>query len=182
MPKKKYEHLIWVDLEMTGLNPRVHKILEISTIITDKYLKILDIGPNIIIFQKQKELKKMSSSVLGIHTRSKLINNIQNSHDDEASAEKKTLVFLKKWIPKNCSPMCGNTISTDRNFLIKYMPKLEKYFHYRNIDVSSIHELAKRWFSNTMQHVRKKKEHRSQQDLIESIEELKFYKKTIFSL
>ncbi|VFP86261.1 Oligoribonuclease [Buchnera aphidicola (Cinara pseudotaxifoliae)] len=178
--EKKNEKLIWIDLEMTGLNPKIHKIIEISTIITDKYLNILEIGPNIVIFQKQKTLKKMHNEIFNIHQNNELIKNIEVSQENEASAEKKTLLFLKKWIKKKISPMCGNTISTDRAFLLHHMPKLESYFHYRNLDVSSINELAQRWKPKILKKIKKKNTHRAQEDLIESIIELKVYKKNLF--
>ncbi|VFP83857.1 oligoribonuclease [Buchnera aphidicola] len=178
--KKKNERLIWIDLEMTGLNPRIHKIIEISTIITDKYLNIIEIGPNIIIFQNQYDLKKMSHETFNIHQNNGLIKNVKISQENENSAEEKTLLFLKTQIKKKISPMCGNSISTDRNFLSNYMPKLESYFHYRNLDVSSINELVKRWMPNISNKIKKKNEHRAQKDLIESIQELMIYRKKIF--
>ncbi|VFP85125.1 Oligoribonuclease [Buchnera aphidicola (Cinara splendens)] len=178
--RKKNEKLIWIDLEMTGLNPKIHKIIEISTIITDKHLNILEIGPNIVIFQKEKFLKKMNDKIFRIHQNNELIKNINISKENEKSAEKKTLLFLKKWIKKKISPMCGSTISTDRTFLLNHMPKLESYFHYRNLDVSSINELAQRWKPNILKKIKKKKIHRAQEDLIESIIELKIYKKYLF--
>lgn len=178
MHEKK--NLIWIDLEMTGLNPKIDKIIEISTIVTDKYLNILAIGPNIVIFQKKKRIKKMNPKILNIHKLNGLIKQIKKSKDNEKSAEKKTMFFLKKWTTKNTSPMCGNTISTDRNFLFYHMPKLESYFHYRNIDVSSIKELVTCWMPKILLKIKKKKQHRSTNDLLESIQELKFYKKKIF--
>ncbi|ABJ90824.1 oligoribonuclease [Buchnera aphidicola] len=179
---QKNENLIWVDLETTGLNPKIHKIIEISTIITDKNLNILEIGPNIIIFQKKEFLRKICHNFFQIHKKNGLMKEIKNSKEDEKSAEKKTLKFLKKWIPKNISPICGNTISLDRNFLLYHMPKLKSYFYYRNIDVSSINELIKRWKPKILNKIKKKKNHRTKSDLIESIQELKFYKENIFIL
>ncbi|VFP81278.1 Oligoribonuclease [Buchnera aphidicola (Cinara kochiana kochiana)] len=180
--KKKNERLIWIDLEMTGLNPKIHKIIEISTIITDKYLNIIKIGPNIVIFQNQKTLKIMNHKIYNIHKKNGLIKNVKISQENEHSAEEKTLLFLKKQINEKISPMCGNTISTDRSFLLHYMPKLESYFHYRNLDVSSINELVKRWTPNILNKIKKKNEHRAQTDLIESIQELIIYKKKIFCI
>ncbi|HET9678673.1 MAG TPA: oligoribonuclease [Buchnera sp. (in: enterobacteria)] len=173
------KNLIWIDLEMTGLNPEKNKILEIATIITNCKLKIIDEGPLIPIFQKQKEIKKMKKPILQMHKKNGLIKRVKNSSFNENQAENLTIKFLKKWVPKNMSPMCGNTIAQDRRFLFKYMPKLEQYFHYRYIDVSTIKELMLRWKSKKIK-TKKKKTHSALIDIYESIEELKFYRKHFF--
>ncbi|AAO27222.1 oligoribonuclease [Buchnera aphidicola str. Bp (Baizongia pistaciae)] len=150
------KNLIWIDLEMTGLNPNIHKIIEIATLITDKNLKILSYGPVIAIYQNNHQLSFMDPWNNKMHTKNGLITRIKNSLYTEHLAEIKTITFLKKWVPKNTSPMCGNSISTDRQFLFKYMPTLEKYFHYRQIDVSTIKELALRWKPKIYNKLKKK--------------------------
>lgn len=177
---KNKNNLIWLDLEMTGLNPEIHHIIEISTIITNKNLDILSEGPNIIIFQPPENIKKIPKKFLKIHIKNGLLKKVKKSKKNEKIAEKMTINFLKKWVPKNTSPICGNTISHDRRFLLKYMPNLEKYFHYRNIDVSSIKEVIKRWKPSILKEHTKKKKHRTILDIQESIKELKFYKKFFF--
>ncbi|XBC40233.1 MAG: oligoribonuclease [Buchnera aphidicola (Nurudea ibofushi)] len=168
-------NLIWIDLEMTGLNPKAHKIIEIATLITNINLKIISIGPIIAINQKDSQLKLMNKWNTTTHTKNGLIERIKNSLYNEALAESETISFLKKWVPKNTSPMCGNTISTDRQFLFKYMPELEKYFHYRQIDVSTIKELVMRWNVKIFKNFKKK--HTALNDLYESVNELKHYRK-----
>ncbi|XBC38169.1 MAG: oligoribonuclease [Buchnera aphidicola (Floraphis choui)] len=170
-------NLIWIDLEMTGLNPNKHKIIEIATLITDINLKILSIGPIIAINQKYTQLKLMNQWNHNTHSKNGLINRIKNSSYNEKLAEIKTISFLKKWVPKNISPMCGNSISKDRQFLFKYMPNLEKYFHYRQIDVSTIKELIIRWNFKLYKNLKKSNNHQALNDLYESIRELKYYKK-----
>ncbi|XBC39725.1 MAG: oligoribonuclease [Buchnera aphidicola (Chaetogeoica yunlongensis)] len=177
-----FKNLIWIDLEMTGLNPKIHKIIEIATLVTDKNLNILAQGPIIVIHQNQCELNLMNQWNITTHTKNGLINKIKHSLYDEHLAEKKIITFLKKWIPKNKSPMCGNSISTDRLFLKEYMPTLEKYFHYRQIDVSSIKELILRWKPKLYKKFTKKYSHQALLDLQESIQELIFYKKHFFQL
>ncbi|WDI78514.1 oligoribonuclease [Candidatus Purcelliella pentastirinorum] len=176
------KNLIWIDLEMTGLNPKIDRILEIATIITDSNLKILAEGPNIIIKQKKKIIDSMNNWNKKTHKKNQLIKMVQNSNYNEKYAEKKTIKFLSKWIQKNISPICGNSIGNDRRFLYKYMPKLESYFHYRYLDVSSIRELAKRWKPEITKYIKYKNKHRAKKDLKNSIKELKFYKNTFFTL
>ncbi|XBC40741.1 MAG: oligoribonuclease [Buchnera aphidicola (Nurudea yanoniella)] len=180
--KIKKNNLIWIDLEMTGLNPKIHKIIEISTLITNEELKILSIGPTIAIFQNHDHLKLMNNWNQKIHYNNGLVNRIHKSSYNEKLAEMKTISFLKKWVPKNTSPMCGNTISKDRQFLFKYMPTLEKYFHYRQIDVSTIKELAIRWNPKLYKKLKKKNNHQALKDLYESINELKYYRKNWFNI
>jgi oligoribonuclease len=173
----KKNNLIWIDLEMTGLNPSKNKIIEIATIITDKNLKILSIGPVIAIYQSEKTLKYMDKWNTATHTKSGLIKRVQKSQYDEQYAESKTINFLKKWTVCNTSPMCGNSIHQDRRFLCEYMPQLEKYFYYRHIDVSTVKELMLFWKPNILKKYIKKNNHSASQDIKNSIKELLYYRK-----
>ena len=138
-------HLIWIDLEMTGLDPDNDLIIEIATIVTDKDLNILAQGPVLAVHQSDAALAAMDDWNQHHHGQSGLIERVKASTIDDAEAERQTLEFLKQWVPENTSPICGNSIGQDRRFLYRYMPKLEAYFHYRNIDVSTLKELAARW-------------------------------------
>ncbi|XRX42637.1 MAG: oligoribonuclease [Buchnera aphidicola (Eriosoma harunire)] len=173
-------NLIWIDLEMTGLNPKHDLIIEIATLITNSELKILSIGPIIPIFQSQSRLNIMNNDICLIHKKNGLLDRVKNSMFNEKLAESTTIKFLEKWVPKNCSPICGNTIAQDRRFLRKYMPQLESYFHYRYIDVSTIKELVSRWKPNIYKKFYKKTTHSALNDIYESIIELQFYKKHFF--
>jgi oligoribonuclease len=173
-------NLIWIDLEMTGLNPKIHRILEIATLITDSHLKVISAGPVIPIYQKNETLFIMDQWNSTIHKKNGLIQRVQNSLHNEKKAEIDTIKFLKKWVPMSTSPMCGNSIAQDRKFLFKYMPKLENYFHYRSLDVSTIKELAKRWNVKIYNQIKKKYNHKALEDLLESIRELKFYRENFF--
>ncbi|WP_130624190.1 oligoribonuclease [endosymbiont of Euscepes postfasciatus] len=174
---KNNNNLIWIDLEMTGLNPNTCKIIEIATIITDYNLNILAKGPEYTIYQSSKYLSLMDKWNINTHTNSGLIHKVKNSLINEEEAEEKTLEFLSKWVDFKKSPMCGNNVSHDRKFLIKYMPKLENYFHYHHVDVNSIKELVKRWKPEILNNFKKKNKHRALIDIYESIEELIFYRK-----
>lgn len=165
---------------MTGLNPKIDRILEISTIVTDKDLNILAQGPNVFLYQQKHILKNMNCKNYSIHKNNGLLRQVKASQNNEKDAEKKILKFLKKWVPIHSSPMCGNTISHDRSFLKKFMPKLEEYFHYRNIDVSTIKELVLRWHPSIFKKICKKNIHRTLPDIYESIQELLFYKQHFF--
>ncbi|CAL4044010.1 Oligoribonuclease [Buchnera aphidicola (Anoecia corni)] len=175
----KSNNLVWIDLEMTGLNPNFHKIIEIAIIITDIHLNILSIGPCIAINQSKKNINLMNSWNRITHKKTGLLTRVQTSSYNEKKAEKEIILFLKKWIPRNSSPLCGNSINKDRQFLLKYMKRLELYFHYRSIDVSTIKELIKRW-NPYLKLFKKKSIHNAKNDLLESIKELKFYKKNFF--
>ncbi|CAL4325931.1 Oligoribonuclease [Buchnera aphidicola (Protaphis terricola)] len=175
------KNLIWLDLEMTGLNSKIHRIIEISTLITDIQLNIISIGPTIAIHQKKKDILLMDKWNKLTHTKSGLIKRVKKSIYNELQAESKTIIFLKKWVPIKSSPICGNSIYQDRKFLNKYMPKLDNYFHYRCIDVSTIKELISRWNPN-IKKFKKKKNHTTLEDIYESIMELKFYKKNFFNI
>ena len=173
------DNLIWIDLEMTGLNPEKEKIIEIATLVTDSDLNILAEGPNLIISQPKEILDAMDEWNTNTHGLSGLTEEVSNSNITEQMAEIETLDFVSKYVGENTSPMCGNTVSHDRRFLSKYMPRLESYFNYRHIDVSSFKEVAVRWM-NEAQVYEKKGSHRALGDIKESVEELKFYKKLFF--
>ncbi|HEY8160475.1 MAG TPA: oligoribonuclease [Methylobacter sp.] len=169
-------HLIWIDLEMTGLDPDNDLIIEIATIVTDKNLNILAQGPVLAVHQSDAALAAMDDWNQYHHGQSGLIKRVKASTINDAEAERQTLAFLKQWLPENTSPMCGNSIGQDRRFLYRYMPKLEAYFHYRNIDVSTVKELAARWAPHIKDGFKKQSSHQALDDIIESIEELRYYR------
>lgn len=169
-------HLIWVDLEMTGLDPDNDLIIEIATIVTDKNLNILAQGPVLAVHQSDAALAAMDDWNQHHHGQSGLIKRVKASTINDAEAEQQTLAFLKKWVPERTSPMCGNSIGQDRRFLYRYMPTLEAYFHYRNIDVSTLKELAARWAPHVKDGFQKKSSHQALDDIVESIEELRYYR------
>ncbi|MFC0119289.1 oligoribonuclease [Pseudoalteromonas xiamenensis] len=175
-------NLIWLDLEMTGLEPETDKILEIGTVVTDGDLNVLAEGPVIAIHQSDELLDNMDEWCINQHGRSGLTARCKASTYTEADAIKETLDFLKHWVPPGKSPMCGNSIGQDRRFLVKYMPELEAYFHYRNIDVSTIKELARRWKPELLTQVKKKSSHLALDDIKDSIMELKVYQEKFFKL
>ena len=177
--KKSNKNLVWIDLEMTGLNPKEERIIEIATIVTDSNLNILDEGPNIAIKQDKKFLDGMDEWNTTQHTSSGLLDSVLQSIVSTREAEIETLEFISKYVGRGKSPMCGNTVSHDRRFLIEYMPELEAYFHYRHIDVSSVKELVVRWM-NHAQSFNKSSNHRALDDIKDSINELKHYKNLIF--
>ena len=170
------DNLIWIDLEMTGLDPDKEKIIEIATLITDSDLNVISEGPNLIISQPKKVLDEMDDWNQNQHGSTGLIDEVMKSDITEQVAEIETLEFISKYVGEKASPMCGNTVSHDRRFLSKYMPRLEAYFNYRHIDVSSFKEVAVRWM-NEAQTYEKKSSHRALGDIKESVEELRFYKK-----
>jgi oligoribonuclease len=170
------QHLIWIDLEMTGLNPETDLIIEIATVITDKDLNILAEGPTLAVHQPESAILAMDDWNQKHHGESGLIERVRASSISAAEAEALTIDFLKKWVPERASPMCGNTIGQDRRFLVRYMPKLEAYFHYRSIDVSTLKELAARWAPSLKDGFKKETRHEALADVIESIEELRYYR------
>ncbi len=170
------QHLIWIDLEMTGLNPDSDLIIEIATVVTDKDLNILAQGPVLAVHQSDEALAAMDDWNQKHHGQSGLINRVKASTITESEAERLTIEFLKQWVPENTSPICGNSIGQDRRFLYRYMPKLEAYFHYRNIDVSTLKELAARWAPEVKNGFNKESTHQALDDIIESIEELRYYR------
>ncbi|MCX7100564.1 MAG: oligoribonuclease [Methylobacter sp.] len=169
-------HLIWIDLEMTGLDPDNDVIIEIATIITDNDLNILAQGPVLAVHQADDTLAKMDDWNQKHHGESGLVTRVKASTIDANVAERLTLEFLEQWVPANTSPICGNSIGQDRRFLYRYMPKLEAYFHYRNIDVSTVKELAARWAPQVKDGFKKASTHQALEDIIESIEELRYYR------
>ena len=173
---KSRDNLVWIDLEMTGLDPETEKIIEVATLVTDADLNLIAEGPNLIISQSKELLDSMDEWNQNQHGSSGLIQEVINSDITEQIAEIETLDFISKYVGEKASPMCGNTVSHDRRFLSKYMPRLEAYFNYRHIDVSSFKEVAVRWM-NEAQVYEKKGSHRALGDIKESVEELRFYKK-----
>ncbi|MBP9721943.1 MAG: oligoribonuclease [Gammaproteobacteria bacterium] len=172
--KKSPNNLIWLDLEMTGLDHNTDVILEIATIATNKDLEIIARGPTIAIHQPESKLSLMDAWCIKTHTNSGLVNRVRESKVTVAQAEEETLEFIRQWIPEKQSPLCGNSIGTDRRFMFKYMPKLDNYFHYRVVDVSTIKELALRWRTDLKQY-EKRNYHLATEDVEDSIEELKYY-------
>jgi oligoribonuclease len=170
-------NLIWIDLEMTGLNPEADRIIEVATIVTDSQLNILAEGPVIAVHQADEIMNSMDEWNTRTHGKTGLTERVKNSRTVENEAEKQTIDFLKQYVGKNQSPMCGNSICQDRRFLARYMPELEAWFHYRNLDVSSIKELAKRWKPEILSGYSKKNTHQAMDDIRESIEELQYYRK-----
>jgi oligoribonuclease len=170
------QHLIWIDLEMTGLNPDSDLIIEIATVVTDKDLNMLAQGPVLAVHQSDEALAAMDDWYQKHHGGSGLIDRVKASTINEAEAERLTIEFLKQWVPENTSPICGNSIGQDRRFLYRYMPKLEAYFHYRNIDVSTLKELAARWAPEVKDGFNKESTHQALDDIMESIEELRYYR------
>ncbi len=176
------QNLIWIDLEMTGLDPETHKIIEIATIVTDSELNILAEGPVLAIHQPESELQKMDEWCTNTHTGSGLVERIRQSTITEDQAVAQTIEFLEKWVPRGKSPICGNSIGQDRRFLYKHMPILEEYFHYRYVDVSTLKELTRRWKPEVLDGFSKTGTHLALDDIRESIAELKYYRQTIMSI
>ncbi|EKD73922.1 MAG: hypothetical protein ACD_45C00142G0003 [uncultured bacterium] len=169
-------NLIWIDMEMTGLDPEKERIIEIATIVTDSNLNILAEGPVFAIHQSNELLNSMDNWNTKQHNSSGLVARVKASTVTEADAEMATLNFLKQYVPAGKSPMCGNSVHQDRRFLYRYMPELEKHFHYRLIDVSTLKELALRWAPKVYGGVQKDSKHLALDDIRESIEELKYYR------
>ena len=170
------ENLIWIDLEMTGLDTFNDVIIEIATVVTDKDLNVLAEGPVIAIHQPEATLAKMDDWNQKQHGGSGLIKRVQASTLSEADAEQATLAFLKQYVPAGASPMCGNSICQDRRFLARQMPELERFFHYRNLDVSTLKELANRWKPGLAAGFKKESQHLALADVHDSIDELKYYR------
>lgn len=174
--------LVWIDLEMTGLDPKQHIIVEIATLITDDDLKIIDEGPDLVISATKEQLDSMDAIVQNMHSKSGLTEEIQKSKISLESAAKQTLEFIGLHVSTPRSvPLCGNSIGTDRRFLAEYMPEIENYLHYRSVDVSSIKELGKRWFPDVIKGApAKSRGHRAMDDIKESVEELAYYRQCLF--
>lgn len=175
-------NLIWVDLEMTGLEPAVDRVIEIATLVTDQDLNIIAQGPVLAIYQTDDVLAGMDDWNQKHHGESGLIERVRASKCSEQDAITQTIDFLTQYVPKGASPMCGNSIGQDRRFLNKYMLELEEYFHYRNIDVSTIKELVRRWSPETMNGFSKKNTHQALEDIKESIAEMQFYRSEVFKI
>lgn len=176
------DHLVWIDLEMTGLDPDKERIIEMASIVTDSALNIVAEGPVIAIHQPDSLLNAMDEWCTRTHGESGLTQRVKDSTISEAEAEQQTLAFLKKYLEPGKSPLCGNSIGQDRRFLVKYMPELEAFFHYRNLDVSTIKELARRWRPDVLDGVKKKGSHLALDDIRDSINELRHYRDTFFKL
>ncbi len=174
--------LIWIDLEMTGLDVRRDRIIEIATIVTDSELEEIALGPNIAIHATDDELSTMDDWCTRTHTESGLVQRCLESHVDMRAAERETLEFLHEWLAPGDSPMCGNSICQDRRFLARQMPELEAFFHYRNLDVSTLKELARRWAPEIAEGLEKDSGHQALADIRDSIKELKFYRRFMGAL
>ncbi|QBR85045.1 oligoribonuclease [Legionella israelensis] len=179
---KNNQNLIWIDLEMTGLEPDHDRIIEIATVVTDAQLNIIAEGPVFAISQPQSLLDKMDEWNTRQHQQSGLIQRVKESDVDEKEAEKKTLDFLSQHLDKGKSPMCGNSICQDRRFLYRYMPELAAFFHYRNLDVSTLKELVKRWRPQLMSGLTKESKHLALDDIKDSIDELIYYRQHFIRL
>ncbi|MBC7513193.1 MAG: oligoribonuclease [Herminiimonas sp.] len=169
-------NLVWVDMEMTGLDPDTDRIIEVAVVVTDSELNILGEGPVFAIHQPPEIMDGMDAWNKGTHGRSGLIERVRDSTVTEAAAEEALIAYLKQFVGSGKSPMCGNTICQDRRFMVRGMPKLEAFFHYRNLDVSTLKELCKRWKPEIASGFKKHQKHTALADIIESIEELRYYR------
>lgn len=176
------QNLVWIDMEMTGLDPEENVVLEIATIVTDKDLNVLAEGPVIAIHQSDEELAKMDDWNVNTHTKSGLVARVKASQHDDARAVAETLAFIRQWVPERTSPLCGNSIGQDRRFMVKHMGELEAFFHYRNVDVSTIKELVRRWQPELLDQFSKSGSHQALDDIRESIAELRFYRSHVFKI
>ncbi len=177
-PKKSVNNLIWIDLEMTGLDPFNDEIIEIATVITDNELQVLAEGPVLAIYQPDEVLDKMDDWNQKQHRRSGLYDRVRTSQIDMRTAELRTLEFVSDYVPRNASPMAGNSICQDRRFMARQMPELEAWFHYRNFDVSTLKDIARRWYPDAP-HFDKNSSHLALDDVYDSINEMKHYRKNL---
>ncbi len=175
-------HLVWIDMEMSGLEPDTDRVLEVALIVTDKDLNLLEEGPVLVVSQPPAVLDAMDNWNKGTHGKSGLIDKVKASALSEAAVEAQMIEFMKRYVGERKSPMCGNSICQDRRFLARYMPKLEAYFHYRNLDVSTLKELAARWRPELKEGFKKANNHTALADIQESIEELKYYRDTFLRM
>lgn len=178
----RQDNLIWIDLEMTGLDPEAHRIIEIATIVTDSNLNVIAEGPVLAVHQPEEALALMDEWCVRTHGESGLTQRVRDSRIDEQEAERLTLEFLQQHVEKGASPMCGNSIGQDRRFLVRYMPHLESYFHYRNLDVSTLKELARRWRPDVYKSLKKRSTHLALEDIQDSIAELRHYREHFLKL
>jgi len=175
-------NLVWIDMEMTGLQPDSDRIIEIAILVTDPQLAVLAEGPILVVHQPDEVLEAMDSWNKSTHKKTGLIERVRASRLTEADAERAAIDFLAPHVPASSSPMCGNSICQDRRFLARWMPKLESYFHYRNLDVSTLKELVRRWKPEAMKGFTKEGKHEALADILESIEELKYYRKSVMTI
>ncbi len=179
---KHDSNLVWIDMEMTGLDPETCVVMEIATIVTDAQLNILAEGPVIAVHQSDDVLDNMDEWCTRVHGDSGLTARCRESKISVEEAASQTIAFLEQWVDAGKSPLCGNTIGQDRRFMVKYMPELEAYFHYRNIDVSTIKELTRRWKPEILDGFEKKGVHLALDDIRESIEEMRYYREKVFTI
>jgi oligoribonuclease len=175
-------NLIWIDMEMSGLVPETDVVLELAAVITDSSLNVIAEGPVLVVHQSDAVLDGMDAWNKGTHGKSGLIDKVKASNLTEAEAEAQMIEFLKQYVPASKSPMCGNSICQDRRFMARHMPKLETYFHYRNLDVSTLKELVRRWKPEIYDGFKKSNQHTALADIYESIEELKYYREHFIKL
>lgn len=175
-------NLLWIDMEMSGLNPEGDRVLEVAIVITDSQLNPVAEAPVKVVHQADEVLNRMDSWNQSMHKKTGLIDKVKASAQGEAEVESELIAFLSQYIPANTSPMCGNSICQDRRFLARHMPKLEAFFHYRNLDVSTLKELAKRWKPGIMAGLSKQGKHEALADIYDSIEELKYYREKFLNL
>ena len=175
-------NLVWIDMEMTGLQPDSDRIIEIAMLVTDPQLNVLAESPLLVVHQPDEVLEAMDSWNKNPHKKTGLIERVRASRMTEADAERAAIDFLSHHVPASSSPMCGNSICQDRRFLARWMPKLESYFHYRNLDVSTLTELVRRWKPEAMKGFTKEGKHEALADILESIEELKYYRKSVMTI
>ena len=174
-------NLIWIDLEMTGLRPERHHIIEVATVVTSSNLEVLAHGPDLVIGQPEAVLAGMDHWNVEHHSRSGLLEEVRASRCTLAEAERRTIEFVEEWVPPGTSPICGNSICQDRRFLYRHMPRLEQWFHYRNLDVSTLKILAQRWAPDVAAAFEKAGAHRAPDDILESIRELRHYREHLFA-
>ena len=176
------DNLIWIDLEMTGLEPDADRIIEVAVLVTSPQLEILAEGPALAVHQPDEVLAAMDAWNRSTHAKTGLVERVRASRLSEAEAERRVLEFLEAHVPASASPMCGNSICQDRRFLARWMPRLEAHFHYRNLDVSTLKELVRRWKPDVMKGFSKEGKHEAMADILESIEELKFYRRAVMTV
>ena len=181
-PSYSEDNLIWIDMEMTGLQPEVNRVIEVAAIITDKELNILHEGPVVAVHQSDEMLDGMDDWNTETHTRSGLVKRVRESTIDETECERIFIETFRRFVPEGKSPMCGNTIGQDRRFMARWLPNLERYFHYRYVDVSTLKELARRWAPEHVKSFPKSTRHQALSDIQESIDELRHYRRTIMKI